>query len=241
MKTFILPIFLFTLMGNAWSLDFDIPSEHAKKYLVVGVSGFKTGRDRSESENILSNKIGKDSEPSGAWENLNTRHKKILKNAYLTHYSTNAEIDSVIKLALDENGECLKDTGLIMMVNSWGAKTSQKLAQKFLKKCGQLPALTVLIEGVSKPSPIAYDKPIYSLNCVNFYQTDSSLHGAPIANCHNTKLSFPSDKTDLFNAHIHAEWKGSARGQEIIQDFLNERLSVTFVRDMGIDTQKGLD
>lgn len=242
MKTLFYFTLLFAMTTHAWALDFEAPTLHSKKYLVVGVSGFKTGRDKEETDNILSNLIGKGFEPSGAWENLPTRHKKIFKNAYLTHFSSEREIDSVLSLILDENKECKKDVGLIMMINSWGAKTSQKLAKKYLEKCGTLPALSILIEGVSKPTPLSYDKPIMAFNCVNFYQRLSKLKGTAIANCHNNQIRYESDKMDLFMAHIHAEWDGSSKGQRIILDYLDEKLPVMFVRDLyGVSYQEGLE
>lgn len=240
MKTSILTLLFLTLTSKAHALDFEMPAKHSSKYIVVGVSGLKTGRDEAESENIFSDKIGKTMEESGAWSNLNTNHKKIEKNAYLTHFSKDSEIQSVINLFLNEKGQCKEDLGLIMMVNSWGAKTSQKLAKSFLKKCHRLPELTVLIEGISKPTPIAYTKSLLSLNCVNYYQEDSSLHGGPIENCVNKKILNRTKKGDLYNAHIYTEWKGSSLGREIIHDYLNETLTLTFTKDLGVDFLKGL-
>ena len=79
------------LSFNAFALDLEVPVEHKKSYLLVAVSGFKTGRDKADSENIFSNKIGKGSEDSGVWSNINRRHKKISNTVYLTHYSKNSE------------------------------------------------------------------------------------------------------------------------------------------------------
>lgn len=236
---FLLPILLFT--GNAFATEFIEPTTHAKSYLLVAVSGFKTGRDKSDSENIFSNRIGKDSEDSGVWTNINTNHKKIFKTVYLSHYSKDSELDSVLKLTEDSSGECKKDQGLIMMVNSWGAKMSQKLAGRYLKKCGILPHLTILIDGVSKPTPFAYDKPILALNCINYFQKSSKLQGTSIENCKNNELTFGDGKTDLFNAHIHAEWDASAKAKVIINDYLSGKYSPMFLRDLyGVDFRKGL-
>jgi hypothetical protein len=171
---------------------------------------------------------------------MNTRHPKILKTAYLSHYSKDSELKSVMKLALDENGECKKNLGLIMMVNSWGAKMSQKLSDMYREKCGMLPHLTILIDGVSKPTPFAYNKPIRALNCVNFYQQSSKLQGTSIENCNNV-LSNYNTGSDLFNAHIHLEWDASKKGSGIIQQYLDEKYPVMFVRDFyQIDYKKGL-
>jgi hypothetical protein len=218
---------------------FEEPNKHAKSYLVVGISGFKTGRDNPSD--ISSRTVGKNSEPSGAWENLNTTNINIYKNAYLTHYSKDSEINSVLKLLEDSNGNCKKDVRLIMMINSWGAKVSQKLAHKYHKKCGTLPYLSILIEGISKPTSISYKKSLLSFNCVNYYQTLSKLHGAPIENCKNIELDYRSNGMDLFTAHILTEWSGSARGQVIIEKYLDGTLPVMFTRDQdGIDFMRGL-
>lgn len=146
-----------------------------------------------------------------------------------------------MKLAVDEKGNCKKDQGLIMMVNSWGAKVSERLALRYHKKCGILPHLTILIDGVSKPTPFAFDKPIHALNCMNFYQKSSKLQGTAIENCHNTELKFGNGSIDLFNAHIHAEWDASQKGREIITKYLDGRLPVMFVRDQyGVDYRNGI-
>ncbi|MBC7713746.1 MAG: hypothetical protein H7177_10425, partial [Rhizobacter sp.] len=74
-----------------------------------------------------------------------------------------------------------------------------------------------------------------------YYQHSSKLQGSPIENCKNTELSYGNGKTDLFNAHIHAEWDASGRAQLIIQDYLNGKLQVMFLRDQyNIDYRKGL-
>ena len=226
---------------HAWALESVEPTKHASSYLVVSISGFKTGRDKSDSENIYSNKIGKNSEDSGVWTNINIYHPKIVKTVYLSHYSKDSELDSVMKLVVDESNNCKTDQGLIMMVNSWGAKISQRLAARYLKKCGILPNLTILIDGVSKPTPFAYNKSILSLNCVNFYQHSSKLHGNSIENCSNTELKYGDGKKDLFNAHIQAEWDASEKGASIIQSYLDGKLPVMFLRDLYyIDYRKGL-
>ncbi|MBC7429031.1 MAG: hypothetical protein H7336_10490 [Bacteriovorax sp.] len=241
MKNLFLTSILILTIAHAFAGDFTEPTKHSKNYLVVGVSGFKTGRDKDDIENIYSNKIGKDSEDSGVWTNIITSHPKIIKTLYLSHYSKDSELDSVMKLVVDANDKCKIDQGLIIMVNSWGAKVSQRLAARYLTKCGILPHLTILIDGVSRPTPFAYDKPILSLNCVNFFQRSSKLQGTSIENCHNIELKYGDGKTDLFNAHIHAEWDASAKGSLIIQDYLNGKLPVMFLRDQyGIDYRKGL-
>lgn len=238
----LLQLLLFCLLiPNSWAADFSEPVSHSKSYLLVAISGFKTGRDKADSENIYSNKIGKGSEDSGVWTNINTSHSKIFKTVYLTHYSKDSEVNSVLKLFEDGQGVCKKDQGLIMMVNSWGAKISQKLASLYLKKCGILPHLTILIDGVSKPTPFAYDKPIMAFNCINFYQRSSKLQGTSIENCKNRELSYNDAKIDLFYAHIHAEWDASSRAKLLIQDYLSGRLPVMFLREQdGIDYRIGL-
>ena len=237
---FLISLLIFNI-SNAIAIDYTEPTTHAKSYLLVAVAGFKTGRDKADSENIFSNKIGKDSEDSGVWSNINTNHRKIFKTVYLSHYSKDSELESVLKLTEDSNGICKKDQGLIMMVNSWGAKVSQRLAGQYFKKCSILPHLTVLIDGVSKPTPFAYDKPILALNCLNYYQKSSKLQGTSIENCRNTELKFGDGKTDLFNAHIHAEWDASAKANTIVNDYLSGKLNVMFLRNLyGIDFRTGL-
>ncbi len=226
---------------NSYALDLEVPSAHKASYLLVAVSGFKTGRDKADSENIFSNKIGKGSEDSGVWSNINKRHKKISNTVYLTHYSKNSELDSVMRLTLDENGECKKSQGLIMMVNSWGAKMSQKLAERYLKKCGTLPDLTILVDGILKPTTAAYTDSILAFNCVNYYQLVSKLHGNTIENCKNHEVGF-NRKSDLFNAHIETEWYGSDKAQQLIEKYLNRELAPMFTKELyDIDYQKGLD
>ncbi len=237
MKT-LLFIFLFSV--SSFASDFTEPTKHAEKYLLVAVSGFKTGRNSSEEGNIFSNRIGKGFEESGVWDNMNTLHPKIFKTVYLTHFSKNAELQEVMKLVTNDKGECKENQGLIMMVNSWGAKMSQKLASMYLKKCNRLPHLTIMIDGVSKPTPFAYDTPILAFNCMNFYQQSSNLQGAPIENCHNI-LSVYKNERDLFYSHINLEWSASRKGYDIIQDYLNDKLPVMFARDLHhADYKKGL-
>lgn len=235
-------ILLTTFLANAaHTANHEVPFSRPKQFVVIAVSGLKTGRDSGEELNIISNKIGKSMEPSGAWENLPTHHKKILKNAYLTHFSTEDEIQSALRLLLDSEGSCLEDTGLILMVNSWGAITSQKLAAAYNKKCQKIPLLTVLIEGVSKPTPFAYKKSILAHNCINFYQTKSSLKGGPIANCKNHEFEYASSAKSLFNTHIHAEWDGSQKAKQIIEQYMDGKLPLYFVRDLyNVDTEAGL-
>ena len=226
------------LSASAFALDY--PEKLPSRFVVIGISGLKTGRDDKEKENIFSKKLGPTMEQSGAWDNLPTTHNKILKNAYLTHFSTSKEIDSALKLMLDENNKCLPDTGLILLVNSWGTINSQKLAQKYFKKCGQLPLLTVLIEGIAKPTPFAYNKSLFAFNCVNFYQSKSTLQGGPIENCHNVHLEYSGEQS-LYYSHIHAEWEGSEQGKKIIEQFMSGRLPLNFVKEQfGIDFDRGL-
>ncbi len=241
MKNLLLLALLVASLNHALALDYVEPKTHSKSYLLVAVSGFKTGRDKADSENIFSNKIGAGSEDSGVWSNMNVSHKKISKTVYLSHYSKDSELSSVLKLTEDSSGKCSKDQGLIMMVNSWGAKMSQKLAASYLKKCGKLPDLTIIIDGVSKPTPFAYDKPILAFNCINFFQKSSKLQGAEIENCWNNEIKYNDGKPDLFNAHIHTEWDASSRAKIIINDYLNGKLPVMFIRDqIGIDFRSGL-
>ena len=71
MKKIILLSIMVLTITHAWALESVEPTKHASSYLVVSISGFKTGRDKSDSENIYSNKIGKNSEDSGVWTNIN--------------------------------------------------------------------------------------------------------------------------------------------------------------------------
>lgn len=207
------------------------PSAKSKKYLVVAIAGFKTGRDNPED--IMSSKIGKGSEVSGVWSYLEKNyHHRIFETVYLTHYSKDSELNSVLKLLEDKNGLCRKDLGMIFMVNSWGAKISQKLARQYFLKCQTLPHLTIMIEGVSKPTPLPYTKSILAFNCVNFYQLQSSLHGAPIANCHNILMPSDGSGSEVFMNHIRVEWYASDKGRTLINEFLNDKLGLTFVREL---------
>ena len=76
---------------------------------------------------------------------------------------------------------------LILSAHTSGleAPKSKELALLYYEKCQTLPHLTIMIEGVSKPTPLPYIKSIRAFNCVNYYQPQSNLHSAPIANCKN--------------------------------------------------------
>ncbi len=238
--TFIAIAVVFTAF-ELQALEVDLPTTLPQSYVVVGVSGLKTGRSKEDAHNIFSKELGPTMESSGAWNNLPTRHKKIVRNAYLTHFSTDEEINAVLNLTLDQNNNCRENLGLIMLVNSWGAITSQKLAKQYLKKCKKLPLLTILIEGVSKPTPFPYRKSLLAHNCVNFYQTQSSLQGGSIENCKNYEIDYSSSSKSLFNTHIHAEWEGSEKGKVIIEDFMSGKLPLLFVKEIhGIDNETGL-
>lgn len=242
MKKYFLLLIASTLITSiATAMDYGFPTAKAKSYLVVGIAGFKTGRDNPED--IYSSKIGKGSEDSGVWSHLETySHKRIFKTVYLTHYSKDSELKAVINLALDSDGNCRSDLGLIFMVNSWGAKVSQRLARQYYEKCQTLPHLTVMIEGVSKPTPLSYTKSIYAYNCVNYYQLQSNLHGAPIANCKNILMPSEGSEKELFMNHIRVEWKASDLGRTLIDQFLSNKLDLTFVKDKyGVDYESDLD
>jgi hypothetical protein len=208
------------------------------QYVLVGVSGYKTIRDKKEAKNIFSSRVDQSGQVSGAWENLNKGSaNKIKERAFLTHYSSGAEIDAVLKL-VEDRGQCSQETGLIILANSWGTGTAQTLAKRYYEKCKTLVSLFVLIEGIAKPTFFSYTQPIWSFNCVNFYQNESTLHGAPIRNCVNNFLNYAGGESSFYEYHISAEWDGSTRGNRLIQEFLDEKMSPTFALDAGIDSLK---
>lgn len=228
-------------MGVARAGQIALPIIKAKSYVVVGIAGFKTSRDNAEE--IYSSTIGKGGEPSGVWTYLERfSHKRIFKKAYLTHFSNDSELNSLLRLFQNDDGTCKAEIGLILMVNSWGAKMSQTLARLYFEKCQTLPHLTIMIEGISKPTPFPYDKSILSFNCVNFYQLQSKLHGAPIANCQNILVQPASDRGQWFMNHIRVEWNASIEGRNIIARYLDNKIGAMFVKDeYGIDFDNELD
>lgn len=221
--------------------EIEVPTIKARSYVIVGIAGFKTSRNNAED--IYSSTLGKGAEASGVWSNLEEyTHKRIFKKAYLTHFSKDSELSSIIKLFQNNNGTCKAELGLILMANSWGAKMSQALAQLYYEKCQSLPHLTIMIEGVSKPTPFPYDKSIKAFNCVNFYQLQSKLHGAPIANCQNILMPPASDRDQWFMNHIRVEWYGSAKGIKTIEQYLDDKIGTMFVKDeYGIDFENELN
>ncbi|MBY0415541.1 MAG: hypothetical protein K2Q18_15315 [Bdellovibrionales bacterium] len=199
----------------------------ADDYIIVAVSGLRTIREKSKTEDVLSNQIDKSGEVSGVWSNAPTKEysAKINYTAYLTHFSKDSEINSVLQLFLDENKICKNNVRMILMVNSWGAKVSQVLSKKYEKLCGSKPLMSFMIEGISKPTPSAYTKDLISEECINIFQTKSNLHGDRINNCKNFVFTYPNQSTSLFNSHLETEWHGGELAKDSILKFLSKSQS----------------
>jgi hypothetical protein len=208
-------------------------STFSSEYIVVGVAGFQTFRSKHETENIFSSQIDTKGQSSGVWTYAPTRFdsNKILKTVYLTHFSNDREINSVIDLFLKEEKTCSNDRKMILIVNSWGAKVSQKLARRYEKKCHQLPFMTFMIEGISKPTISSFTEKLISENCINLFQIRGVLHGDKISNCQNILFTFPEYKKNkyetyvYFEPHVLTEWKGAELANMTIRDFLDDETS----------------
>jgi len=175
----------------------------ASRYVVVGVSGYGTGRDGR-------------GQPSGAHANLPQDSQ--FEVHQLVHKASPAELSEVLQSFRCSNGtQAEADLGLMIMANSWGAGKAVKLAQMYQAQCGRLPALFVMIDGVSKPIG-SFRKAIPAQRCVNFYQTASTIRGAAINGCENTDLTpVCGGRGGLATCHIMVEWEGSQRGSSLLR------------------------
>ena len=177
------------------------------RYIVVGVSGFGTGKDGR-------------GQPSGAHDNL-PFHEGIETTYRLTHGESWREYQSVIDQFRCEGGvQGESDLRLVIMANSWGAGRATKLASRYAQACGREVELFVMVDGVSKPIPTPFRRTPVARRCVNYYQTKSTLRGREIEGCENHNLENECQRKGLAYCHIVVEWEGSSLGAELIRDLM---------------------
>lgn len=224
MKTFLLAAFVCLPMFSS-AQPADAPKATFKKYVLVGVSGFKTGRPEGQELRVESTDLCKTCQVSGVWTNLSnlpSNHAAIEKRAYLTHFSKQGELDAAMKFLTNRNGSCRKDVGLVIMANSWGAAVANRFAGQYRDKCGRSAELFILVDGIVKPVTMAYRTKPIAKTCVNMYQTADVVHGAAIEGCQNIDLtSMVKTRKGIGAAHIAAEWGGTGAGTLLIKALLD--------------------
>lgn len=194
------------------------------KYVVVGVSGFRTKKDSINQENIFSSEIASNGEKSGVWSYLPNSHSNILSSVYLTHFSSEKEIDQTIDLFMNNNS-CDQSIGLIIMANSWGASVANKLASRYQQICNRMTDLFIMIDGINKPFIAPYSQSIHANICLNYYQNESFIHGDLINNCQNNLIQTRKSNS-LMKAHISVEWIASRMANEIVYKFINQNFPI---------------
>lgn len=199
------------LMGIIIVIATTINLSQANDYIIVSVSGFKTIRDKADTQNVLSSAVDPSGESSGVWSTAPRKRdsEKIIATAYLTHFSKNNELNSVLKLFENSDGSCNENLSMILIANSWGAAKSQKLARLYYKKCHIKPLITFMLEGILKPTFFSYRLDVLSENCINIFQKKSKLRGNTIGNCKNYELNYSYFSPSLYRTHIKAEWDGA--------------------------------
>ncbi len=206
--------------------------------MLSGVSGFKTKKASESKKDIFSNTLGKNGQPSGVWEHLPDNHERIAARVFLTHFEDKANLDKVVSLFVDKNGQCKKDLGLIILANSWGAWNANALGNSYFHKCGRLPDVFVMIDGITKPFFGTYTRPIWTYNCVNYFQTESELHGAAIGNCLNEEVR--TGYSGMADAHVALEWSASERASILVKKYLDHELLPHWTKNEGVNYLKDL-
>ncbi|MBP9680080.1 MAG: hypothetical protein KBD76_01645 [Bacteriovorax sp.] len=88
-----------------------------RTYVVVGVSGFMTKENGG-------------GQPSGVHDNLPENMLQITGSYKIAHSSNEAKLDGIIKNLNCDTKKQPQRPGLIIMINSWGAKNGYRLAKK---------------------------------------------------------------------------------------------------------------
>lgn len=181
----------------------------AKEFIVVGISGFATKRD------------GK-GQPSGVHDHLPI-HSKFVRNYFkLVHFSKKSELQEVIDQFNCRDGKQTENNlGLILMINSWGAKNGERLAQMYFDQCSQKAEVAYIIDGVAKPIG-AFGKAPIAKKCFSFYQTKGAVRGKAIEGCHSEDYTEKCERAGLgpVQCHISVEWWGSQRAEREINNSL---------------------
>ncbi len=194
------------------------------KYVVVGVAGFRTRKSLINKKNIFSSEIATNGEKSGVWSYLPYNYSNILNSVYLTHFSSEKEIDQTIDLFMNNNS-CDQSIGLIILANSWGASVANQLASRYQQICNRMTDLFIMIDGINKPFIAPYSKSINANICLNYYQNESFIHGDSINNCQNNLIQ-TKKYNSLMKAHISVEWIASRKANEIIYKFINHNFPI---------------
>ena len=170
----------------------------ASHYILVGVSGFGTGRDGA-------------GQPSGAHDNLIYRHHALLQTYKLVHKSRNKEINEILENFQCNDGKSARpELGLIIVANSWGSTKGYKLAKKYKKACGKEVEFFYMVDGVTKPIG-AFGRKIPAKTCINYYQTKGLVRGKAIKGCENHNLTDRCERNGYgaIQCHIAVEWWGT--------------------------------
>ena len=177
--------------------------EEPRTFVVVGVSGYGTGRNG-------------EGQPSGAHDNL-PYADVISSNVRLTHSASREEMEDVLNSICGTAAPAGRKPGLIIMANSWGAAAGRKLAEKYEERCGELVELFVMVDGVKKPIGASKKTP-RARRCVNYFETRSTVHGAAIEGCENNDLGARCSGGGLGTCHVEVEWMGTEMGaREILE------------------------
>lgn len=165
--------------------------------------------------------MASNSEKSGVWSYLPNNHSKIYRSIYLTHFSSQNEIDQTINL-FTQNNSCEPKLGLIIIANNWGAEVGRRLADKYFKTCNRMADMFFMIDGIKKPTILPYSNQIISNNCINYYQQESFIHGETINNCLNISVKTNKPNT-LMKAHVSIEWVASRKINQIIYQYFDQK------------------
>lgn len=216
--------FLISLNFFNYAIAEQPPASTITNYVVVGVAGFRTKKNSKNQKNIFSSEIAPNGEKSGVWSYLPNNYSNIRKSVYLTHFSSENEIDQTIDLFMNNNS-CDQSIGLIIMANSWGASVANQLASRYQQICNRMTDLFIMIDGINKPFIAPYSKSINANICLNYYQKESFVHGDSINNCQNNLIQTKKYKS-LMKAHISIEWIASRKANEIIYKFINHNFPI---------------
>lgn len=213
----------FAILFFVVSTSLIVEARSERRFVVVGVSGYKTGRPPESRLDIFSNQLCKTCEESGVWTNLPKDSPAIAARVFLAHTLAADEVEKLMGLFRSKEGAgCRSNLGLIIMANSWGSEPAAHLAETYFKTCGARADFFVLIDGIQKLSVYAFARPVIAERCLNFYQTRDYLHGGPIPNCenHDWLAEHPARPR---SAHVWVEWEGSAAARDRVDAFLRSK------------------
>lgn len=178
-----------------------------RTYVVVGVSGFMTKENGG-------------GQPSGVHDNLPENMLQITGSYKIAHSSNEAKLDGIIKNLNCDTKKQPQRPGLIIMINSWGAKNGYRLAKKYNEACKEPVEAFIFVDGIGKPM-YSYNKVPPAKKCINYYQTRSFVHGRAMDNCENIDMSNSCSDGGVAICHIEVEWYGSAKASKEIKNLIS--------------------